>query len=195
MKHTLFYELLKFDEERKEYPRNPCYWIFDERRRTAGPLTPLSAGFVKAGYYDWSPDNSKEIEKGWIKRADSIEELAEATGFPDPAVLVETVRAYNEACAAGVDPFGRPADTLVPLDTPPYYCTPLYPGGPNTCGGPRRDEKARVLNPFGEPIPGLYAAGELGEAVGQLYPSNGANLSESICFGRIAAADALGVPL
>jgi succinate dehydrogenase/fumarate reductase flavoprotein subunit len=50
-----------------------------------------------------------------------------------------------------------------------------------------------VLDAFGEPIPGLYAAGELGEAVGLLYPANGANLSESICFGRIAAADALGV--
>jgi hypothetical protein len=38
-----------------------------------------------------------------------------------------------------------------------------------------------------------HAAGELGEAVGLLYPANGANLSESVCFGRIAAADALGV--
>lgn len=82
----------------------------------------------------------------------------------------------------------------MPLDSPPYCCVAMFPGGPNTCGGPRKDERARVLDLFGEPIPGLYAAGELGEAVGLLYPANGANLSESVCFGRIAAADALGVP-
>ena len=58
--------------------------------------------------------------------------------------------------------------------------------------GPRRDAHARILNPFGQPIPGLYGAGELGEAVGMLYPANGGNLSESVCFGRIAAEHALG---
>jgi len=148
---------------------------------------------VRAGYYDWSPDNSREIEKGWIKKADSVAELAKLAGIEDPAALAETVARYNAGCAAGNDEFGRPADTLVPLDSPPYYCVAMFPGGSNTCGGPRKDERARVLDAFGEPIPGLYAAGELGEAVGLLYPANGANLSESICFGRIAAADALGV--
>jgi predicted oxidoreductase len=67
----------------------------------------------------------------------------------------------------------------------------MYPGGPNTTGGPRRDELARVLDPFGQPIPGLYAAGELGEAIGLLYPSSGCNLSDAICFGQIAAETAL----
>ncbi len=43
-----------------------------------------------------------------------------------------------------------------------------------------------------EPIPGLYGAGELGEAVGMLYPANGGNLSESVCFGRLAAEHAMG---
>jgi succinate dehydrogenase/fumarate reductase flavoprotein subunit len=76
---------------------------------------------------------------------------------------------------------------------PPYYCMPLYPGDPNTCGGPRRDEHARVLNPIGQPIPGLYGASELGEAVGMLYPASGGNLSESVCFGRLAAEHALAL--
>ncbi len=35
-----------------------------------------------------------------------------------------------------VGPAGRPAESLIPLDSPPYYCMPLYPGGLNTCGGP-----------------------------------------------------------
>lgn len=45
---------------------------------------------------------------------------------------------------------------------------------------------------IGQPIPALYGAGELGEAVGMLYPANGGNLSESVCFGRLAAQHALG---
>lgn len=85
----------------------------------------------------------------------------------------------------GADAFGRPAESLIPLDQPPYYCMPLYPGGSNTCGGPRRDEHARILNPFGAPIPGLYGAGELGESVGLLYPANGGNLSESVCLAAL----------
>jgi hypothetical protein len=49
-----------------------------------------------------------------------------------------------------------------------------------------------VLNPFGQPVPGLYDVGEMGEAVGMLYPANGGNLSESVCVGRLAAEHALG---
>jgi succinate dehydrogenase/fumarate reductase flavoprotein subunit len=66
-----------------------------------------------------------------------------------------------------------------------------YPGGANTCGGPRRNERAEVLDVFGEPIQGLYAAGELGEVIGLLYPAGGCNLSDAFCFGQIAAESAL----
>jgi succinate dehydrogenase/fumarate reductase flavoprotein subunit len=69
----------------------------------------------------------------------------------------------------------------------------LYPGGSNTSGGPRRNEHAQVVDVHGEPIPGLYEAGELGEPVGLLYPSNGGNISDCACFGQIAAEHALGV--
>jgi succinate dehydrogenase/fumarate reductase flavoprotein subunit len=192
MKHSFYYELLAYDAERNEYSRNPCYWIFDQRHMSNGPLVSRLGGTVGAGYYDWSPDNSLEVARGWITQAGTIEALAAAAGFADPAEVVRTVEEYNRRCGAGQDAFGRPAESLIPLDSPPYYCMPLHPGGPNTCGGPRRDEHARILNPFGQPIPGLYGAGELGEAVGMLYPANGGNLSESVCFGRIAAEHALG---
>jgi succinate dehydrogenase/fumarate reductase flavoprotein subunit len=80
---------------------------------------------------------------------------------------------------------------LVPLDRPPFYCVPLYPGGSNTTGGPRRNADSQVLHVFGHPVPGLYAAGELGQASGLLYPAEGSNLSEALCFGQIAAECAL----
>ena len=192
MKHSFYCHLLQYDADKNEYPRNPCYWFFDRRRFEAAPLTSLQAGVVGTGGYAWSPDNSAQVANGWIKSADTIEEVARMAGVADPQSAAESVRAYNEGCATGNDMFDRPAESLVPLDSPPFYCVPLYPGGSNTCGGPRRDERARVLDAFGEPIPGLYAAGELGESVGLLYPANGSNLSESVCFGRIAATDALG---
>jgi succinate dehydrogenase/fumarate reductase flavoprotein subunit len=101
------------------------------------------------------------------------------------------VAEYNAACASGIDAFGRPMASLIPIDEGPFYCMPVYPGGATTNGGPRRDAKARILNPFREPIPGLYGAGELGGAIGILYPSPGANLGEAFAFGAIAAETAL----
>ncbi|WP_281689980.1 FAD-dependent oxidoreductase [Pseudonocardia thermophila] len=190
--HGFYYEMLRYDYDRATYSRIPSWWVFDERRRTAGPLTLSHIGAVKVGLYDWSPDNSAEIERGWIARGNTPEEAAAAAGMEDPEALARTVAEYNAACAAGVDPFGRAPETLIPLDSPPYYVVPLYPGGSNTCGGPRRDAAGRVLDPYDEPIPGLYAAGELGQPVGMLYPADGANLSEAFCFGRIAALTAVG---
>jgi succinate dehydrogenase/fumarate reductase flavoprotein subunit len=189
--HGFYYELLQFDHHLGEYPRVPCYWFFDERRRRAGPLTHVNLGACAVGLYDWSPDNAKEIESGWILRGNTIEEVAAAAGVAEPSRAAATVRAYNEACRSGEDPFGRPAESLVPLDDPPYYCVPLWPGGSNTSGGPRRDEFARVLDVFGAPIAGLYAAGELGQPVGLRYPADGSNLSEALCFGQIAAEEAV----
>lgn len=192
--HGFYYELLHFDHHHGEYPRVPCFWFFDERRRRAGPLTHPHIGACAVGIYDWSPDNSQEIDAGWIHRAGSIGEVARAAGVSDPEGASRTVDEYNQACATGEDPFGRPPATLVPLDEPPFYCVPLWPGGSNTSGGPRRDEHARVLDVFDEPIPGLYAAGELGQPVGLRYPADGSNLSEALCFGQIAAESAVGQP-
>lgn len=185
-KPNFYYELLHYDADLLEHPRIPAYWIFDSRRLNARPLSGGSFG-----HYAWSKDNRAEIEMGWIKEADSVEEAARLAGCLDPKCAAATVEAYNAACAAGEDEFGRPMSSLVPIDEPPYYCVPVYPGGATTNGGPRRDAKARILNPFGEPIQGLYGAGELGGAIGVLYPSPGANLGEAFAFGAMAAETAL----
>jgi hypothetical protein len=190
--HSFYYDLLQFDSDRGLYPRIPCFWFFDERRRQLGPLSSPFVGACAVGLYDWSPDNSKEIASGWIARGSTIEEAAARAGVEDARKAGESVRAYNEICrAGGGDPFGRPSDTLIPIDQPPFYCVELFPGGSNTTGGPRRDEHARVLSALGEPIGGLYAAGELGQVSGMLYAADGANLCEALCYGQIAAEAAL----
>ena len=67
---------------------------------------------------------------------------------------------------------------------------PLWPCLLNTQGGPRRNARAEVLDVHGQPIPGLYSAGELGSMWGQLYPGAG-NIGEALVTGQIAARSAL----
>jgi succinate dehydrogenase/fumarate reductase flavoprotein subunit len=190
--HSFYYSMIPFDGQRGEYPRIPSYWIFDERRRQAGPLTITEMGLCSVGLYDWSYDNMKEIEAGWIHRGRTVSEAAAKAGARDPEAVQKAVATYNGACEAKEDSnFHRPSESLVPLDSPPFYCVELWPGGANTSGGPRRDGAARVLDVNGSPIPGLFAAGELGQAIGLLYPAGGANISDALCFGRIAARTAL----
>jgi succinate dehydrogenase/fumarate reductase flavoprotein subunit len=191
-RHDFYYELMVYDSARAEYPRVPCYWIFDNRRMQFG--SPVMGSAAAGPYrYEWSENSEAEIARGWVKKANTPTELFEMTGMVDVAQAVRTLEEYNQACATGNDLLGRPRESLVPIDQPPFYCVELWPGGPNTSGGPRRDEKAQVIDVYGDPIEGLFEAGELGEAVGALYPSNGANISDALCFGRIAAEQALGL--
>jgi succinate dehydrogenase/fumarate reductase flavoprotein subunit len=185
-KANFYFELLTYDPDRLEYPRIPSYWVFDSKRLKARPLA-----HGGAGYYDWSADNRAEIDLGWIKEGATVQEAARAAGCEDVEALARTVEAYNAACATGLDALGRPASSLVPIDEGPFYCVPVYPGGATTNGGPRRDEKARILTPDRRPIPGLFGAGELGGAIGLLYPSPGSNLGEALIFGAVAAETAL----
>jgi len=185
-KANFYFELLAYDADLLEHPRIPAYWVFDKRRLSARPI-----GDGGLGYYAWSQDNRAEIDLGWIKEADTVEEALRLAGCKDPAAGARTVAEYNASCAAQADPFGRPPASLIPIDAPPYYCVSVYPGGATTNGGPRRDAKARILDVFGQPTPGLFGAGELGGAIGLLYPSPGANLGEAFAFGAIAAETAL----
>jgi hypothetical protein len=104
------------------WDRIPTWVIFDHTALSAGPLgpqAPADGGMMPMGRVmipedlggtpSWSSDNSVEIEKGWIRKGDTIRELAQAIGGSmDPDVLEATVERYNGFCAAGEDPdFGR----------------------------------------------------------------------------------------
>jgi hypothetical protein len=193
--HSLYYELTGFDSQRLCYPRIPSFWIFDGRRIDDGPLVRTGSGAAgPAGPYRWSPDNRVELNRGWIAAGETVHDLARRIGA-DPAALDDSVRHYNRACREGRDAdYGRPPATLAPLESPPYYAIPLWPGGPNTQGGPRRNGRSQVLRADGTAVPGLYSAGELGSVYGMLYPAGGGNLAECIAFGRIAGEQASGRP-
>jgi succinate dehydrogenase/fumarate reductase flavoprotein subunit len=94
------------------------------------------------------------------------------------------------ACAAGRDyDFGRPGGSMMPIARPPFYAASIWPIVSNTQGGLAHDEYQRVLDAFGEPITGLFVAGELGSAFGHLYMSGG-NIAECFVGGRIAGEEA-----
>ncbi|CAH1664789.1 MULTISPECIES: FAD-dependent oxidoreductase [unclassified Chelatococcus] len=190
--HSFFYELLKFDSGRGLYPRIPCFWIFDEKRRRAGPLTFRHVGPVSVGVYDWSFDNTAEIARGWISAGKTVKEAAAAAGVEDPGAAARAVDRYNESCSYDrADGYGRPPETLTPIAEPPFYCVKLWPAGPFTTGGPRRDAGCRILSVSGEAIAGLYGAGELGQISGLVYPADGYAITEALCTGQIAVETAL----
>ena len=171
----------------------PVHIIFDEECRKAQPMVNAWIGWPVTcrNPYHWSDDNSVEIEKGWIVKADTIEELAEKLGR-DPAALRAEVDHFNAMVDAGEDAdFGRDITTMAKIENGPFYAIEEVPAMPACSGGARRNIKGQVLNWDNEPIEGLYSAGELGSLVCNLY-QNGTYLHEAICSGRAAVDTMLG---
>src|SRR5215472_9364237 len=139
--------------------------------------------------------------------ADTIEVLADKMAETGAAVhkptFVKTIAEYNGAVRRDI-PYnptvkdGRTTKGLVidktnwamPIEKPPFeaYCTTC--GVTFTFGGLRIDTDGRVLDTAQQPIPGLYAAGEL---VGGLFYFNypgGTGLVSGSVFGKIAGTSA-----
>jgi succinate dehydrogenase/fumarate reductase flavoprotein subunit len=177
-----------FDTETQTYPRIPAFLICDERGRTTYRLGDPRSNDPDYSY-DWSDDNLKEVENGILTRVGSIADLAREIGA-EPAILKETIDRWNALCASGTDEdFGRPQGSMVPIVEPPFIVGRVWPTVSNTQGGPVHNARQQVMSPFGEPIPRLYSAGELGSSFGHLYLSGG-NIAECVVSGRVAGKNA-----
>ncbi|MBI3041879.1 MAG: FAD-binding protein [Betaproteobacteria bacterium] len=177
-----------FDPVTQKFPRNPAFMVCDENGRRMYPLGKATSN-DKDIRYAWSEDNLKEVELGILKRADTLEGLAIQLGV-EPEAVVASVSRWNELCERGADEdFGRPGGTMTPIRTAPFYGAPVWATLSNTQGGPVHDAQCRIVNVYGQPIPRLYAAGELGSAFGHLYLSGG-NIAECFVTGRIAGRGA-----
>ncbi len=194
-RYFFYKEATHFDTLKLTYPRIPSWLVFDETLKQSGPVVHLAGAAYND--VDWGKDNENAIAKGWIIKADTLDELAEKINahpdnreMMDAELLKASIARYNEHCAAGHDAdFERQTDTLGPVDKPPFYAVPLYLGGPNTKGGLRANAKRQVLDWDDEPLPRLYTAGEI-SSVFQFVYQGGGNLAECITFGRVAGGNA-----
>ncbi|MDR1713151.1 MAG: flavocytochrome c [Coriobacteriales bacterium] len=109
--------------------------------------------------WDKNKDAANYDKQGLSVKADSLEELASKLKL-DAAALSATVAAYNEVSLSGAsDEFGR-TQGLAALTSAPYYACKVAPGIHHCMGGIRINIDNQALDADGQPIAGLFAAGE-----------------------------------
>ncbi|MCX2931634.1 FAD-dependent oxidoreductase [Mycobacterium sp. CVI_P3] len=189
-------------DPRTGYVNDPAWIVFDAQH------------LKRYGFLGVEPGG---IAPDWFNESATLAELETKTGI-DADGLAATLATWNAGVADEVDPeFGRGASaydgywgdnsaatpalqTLGPLDTPPYYAVPVGIGAMGTKGGPRTDRDGRVLHVSGEPIPGLYAAGNaMAGVTGRAYGGAGGTLGPAMVFGyragyRAATGEPVEVP-
>jgi len=175
--------------------RATLWFIFDEA---------VKEKFVVSGS-EWSDfDKVDRVilqNKTLVQRADQLEELARLTGLPAEN-LVATVDRYNRLVESGLDEdfgrFGPEAsdynnEASPTLQTPPYYAMQAYPLTRKSMGGVAIDLSCRVLDKKQQPIPGLYAVGELTGLAGINGKAalEGTFLGPCVLTGRVAGRSIL----
>jgi 3-oxosteroid 1-dehydrogenase len=149
------------------------------------------------------------VRDGFVTRGPTLEEVAARCGI-DPPALSQTVQQFNQYARTGTDadfhrgesaydrfmgdPSHLPNNCLAPLDRPPFYAVAIYPCDVGTCGGLLTDELARVLAESGQPIPGLYATGNITASImGRHYLGAGASIGPTCTFGYVAMQHLAGL--
>lgn len=138
-------------------------------------------------------ESMKEIletgKYGWVK-ADTLEELAKKLEVSYEN-LQQTVDHYNQLVEEGAteDEFGRELFTNK-IEKGPWVAVPRTPALHHTMGGLKIDEGAHVLDKDGNPIPGLFAAGEVTGGIHGANRVGGNAVVDLVVFGRIAGQNA-----
>lgn len=148
------------------------------------------------------------IKAGYLLEADTVEALAQTIGS-DAAELRATIQRYNRYAETGIDeefgrggsdlnrfngdPSNKPNPCLRSIGPGPYYALAVWPSDLASSAGLRTDEHGRVLLREGEPLAGLYAAGNDAASIFRgTYPGPGSMLGPAIVFGWCAAMEAAG---
>jgi 3-oxosteroid 1-dehydrogenase len=187
-----------YEHHNKVAPAIPSWLIIDSRHRHRYPW---------GLHIPWH--TPKEwITSGYMKRADTIEDLARQCDI-DPAVLRATADRFNGFAKRGVDEdfhrgdraYDRFLGDLAYRKNPclgtvaraPFYAVAIYPGDVGTSGGIVTDVEGRVVDADGKPTEGLYATGNATASVmGYAYPGPGASIGASFVWGLLSAEHALG---
>ncbi len=134
------------------------------------------------------------VNAGIALRADDLDALAGSVGL-DATTLGTTVAEWNDSADGRVtDPYRDPAaDPGVPVRDAPFYAVPVAASAAKAFGGVDVDLQGRVLDTDGNPIPGVYAAGEVsGMAGGSMVGDYGftGSLTAVVLGGRVAGENA-----
>ncbi|WP_232492304.1 FAD-binding protein [Novosphingobium kaempferiae] len=179
-----------FDAGTHSYANLPYWLIIDQRYRNK--------------YQTFNTPPGGPVPS-FMMQADTLEELAGKAGI-DPQGLTATVARFNDMVRKGHDDdfnrgdntydnfymwgdaeFDPPYRTLGVIDQGPFFAVKMESGALGTAGGPKTNADAQVLDWSGNPIPGLYAAGNVMAAVlGEAYGGAGGTLGPGMTFGYIA---------
>jgi len=200
-----------------EYPNLVMFHLFDDDvyrdpsdfMRVPVPHAEDNAQFVISG------DTWEELVAAI---ADRLHHFRRHTGglalAPEFAAnLKATIERFNGFAEAGVDEDGgRGADPIGVVwsgparpgskatmhrfrDTGPYHCILAVAGALDTKGGPKTNTRAQVVDGHGDPIPGLYGAGNcVASPTGQAYWGPGATIGCGMVYGYIAGREAAKEP-
>jgi len=158
------------------------YWIvFDRAIFDAAP----------PGIPDWGRERIGAMfgEHPMFEKADTLEELAVRAGI-DAAGLRRSVQQYNEGVAKRRDALGREHLPL-PVAKGPFFAVRHQGHSITSTVGLAVDASLRVLRASGEPVPNLYAAGELlgaGQTMGFAFVG-GMMVTPAVTFGRLLGSN------
>ncbi len=176
------YTYAKYGKEILNQPQRVAFQIFDDKTKH----------LLRDEYH---------IPQTSVIKAQTVEDLADGLGIGKEG-LIETVRTFNQAInektfdptildgkgTSGIHP--PKSNWALPIDKPPYLGYAVTCGITFTFGGLKINNRAQVLDTEENPLPGLYAAGEL---IGGLFYNNypgGAGLMSGSVFGKIAGYSA-----
>ena len=172
--------------------RVPAYIVFDRTYREKY----MFGGLLQASMSpDWM-NGGAFGRNGMLHKAPTLRALATKLGI-DPDGLEATAKRMAEFARTGVDEdFGRGSDEhdqqygdadvhpnpcLGPIMKAPFYGAAVYPGDIGTKGGLVIDDDGQVLDDSGDPIPGLFAAGNTTASImGDKYPGAGCTLGPAL---------------
>lgn len=192
----------QWDSGLKEYRNLPAYFICDS---------------TYTAYYTFPGAKAPGEIPEWVASANTLEELAGKLGI-DQVGLIDEIAAFNANAADGLDPvwhrgeyaidkttsnlyknYGGPDRTdlknpaLAPVAVGPFYGAMYGPGTCGTNGGLRINKNAQVLHVSGEPIPGLYAAGNCAMSVsGGAYAHGGMTVGSGAVMSWLAVRHVMG---
>ncbi len=163
-------------------PGMAAWMVFDDAINTEAPDR------IRKWYGRWADEQPEDpfTELYAFSSAASLEDLARKAGI-DAQGLTATVKNFNAAQRREqADPFGRLHSPL-PIERPPFYAIRFQGCSVFSAAGLVVNDSLQVLGDDGEPIPNLFAAGEIlgaWQTMGQ-GNSGGMMATPALTFGRL----------